>query len=741
MYGNDRKTIGLFACNLPESFQRRFCQSFAQKAEKKNYNLAVFSNFGGYDNNLEYITGESHILDIPYYEELDAIVLLLNVYDIPKELVEKLMNHLQTRAGCPIISIRERHSRFTNLLCDDREAICRMVNHVIDCHQAERIYYLSGPVNLYDIARREEGYVETMQRRGKVFDPRYIYHGNLWYNTGREAVEYFLSLSDEMPDAIICANDYMAVAVCEELDRRNIDVPGSILVTGFDDVDETTEMYPQITTVHVDENAFAEKTLEIIQDALDGRPLEKNYYISTYSVYRASCGCSRPARESTLFRQLFEQKRQLLHLSRQNTFMVFRMERINQYEGLPDLVGRFLESTGGVTNFYLCLNEREQYENMEREGRPFTERMILAFHAFFNENHVTQVEQPQIPFMRRELLPRAYQGDESQIFFVNPLHFGEHCFGYALISFENHEYQERGTFYQSFIVNICSVLENICIQNEIEKLNREKIHLLRYERNLDIYNQYGFFEAVSDYMKESMEEKIPLTLIYIRIENFQEILSSYGWSEGDTVFGTTARVIKKCLDQKTKYIVGRIGEYEIGIVWQNKKWDALLQIGQRILEESGRVNRSWDKDYFLDIDYSGYIQNTNEWIGFDEFIRRARMNLSTSRKKSSTQYVNMAIQYIRHNYFHEISVQGIADHIGITRAYLSSCFSAAYSMSVQEYITEYRMNKAKDLLCGSRMKIREIAFSVGYRDELYFSKAFKKTFGVSPKRFREEMNP
>ena len=65
MICNQNKTIGLFVCKLPEYFQRTLCGALAKEAENNGYNLIIFSTFGEYENNQEYIDGESNLLEIP----------------------------------------------------------------------------------------------------------------------------------------------------------------------------------------------------------------------------------------------------------------------------------------------------------------------------------------------------------------------------------------------------------------------------------------------------------------------------------------------------------------------------------------------------------------------------------------------------------------------------------------------------------------------------------------------------
>lgn len=739
MFGNGKKTIGMFVCKTPEYFQRTVCKAMADLAEQWNYNLIIFSTFGEYDNNQEYITGECNMLEIPCYEKLDAVVLLLDTFDIPG-MEEQLLNQLKKRAACPVISIRKRQAGCINILSDDKEAVSRMVNHMIDCHQAEKMYYLSGPSSMYDIVCREEGFRETVRQRGLDFDESYIYPGNLWYDVGERAVDYFLSLPGKWPDAIICANDYMAISVCEELNKRNIDVPGDIRVTGFDDVVEARETYPQISTVGVKPEDFAAKAMEIIRQHDEGVELAGEYRIGSTNQYRDSCGCGQSGREFvSMFRKLSENNRKLIHLGKQNTFMVFRMECINQYAQLPDLIGKFVEGNEGVQKFFICLNEGNQYENEKRTGKPFTDRMQLAIYAHYNGTPVINVDMPGDLFDRTELLPANYLSDRPQIFYVNPMHYREHCFGYALISFENHQFQECGDFYQSFLVNLCSILQNIWVQNHIQQLNEEKFHLLRYDRETDIYNQYGFLEAYSDWQREAVAKTSSLSFLCIRIANLQEIMERFGWSEREDVIAGVAAAIRDAVRRECDSLIGRTGENEFYVILKNDSREKLKEIRHDLTMAVSRMNLEWDKEYFVEIGSGGTVQKMNEPIGVEECLRRAqvKVNRNSSVKNNASKYSNEAVQFIRHNYYRDLNVQEIADSIGITRAYLSTCFKSVYQLSVQDYMTEYRLKKAKEMLTDSDLKIKEIAVYAGYQDELYFSKVFKKRYGVSPRAFRQ----
>ena len=107
---------------------------------------------------------------------------------------------------------------------------------------------------------------------------------------------------------------------------------------------------------------------------------------------------------------------------------------------------------------------------------------------------------------------------------------------------------------------------------------------------------------------------------------------------------------------------------------------------------------------------------------------------------SDNTYVNLAIDYINKMYMQGIGVSDIANSIGITRSHLNHVFQQELNISIQNFLIDFRMHKSANLLVSTAMSIKEISNQVGYNDQLVFSKAFKKKFGVSPKSYRAYQN-
>lgn len=110
---------------------------------------------------------------------------------------------------------------------------------------------------------------------------------------------------------------------------------------------------------------------------------------------------------------------------------------------------------------------------------------------------------------------------------------------------------------------------------------------------------------------------------------------------------------------------------------------------------------------------------------------------------SSSQYVHAAIKYIQFNYSHDISVDDIAKAVGVSRSHLYRVFMANVKQSPIDYLTNYRIDEACALLKNTQLSIAEIAVSVGFFDQFYFSRVFKKVMKVPPSKYlaKLEKNP
>lgn len=117
------------------------------------------------------------------------------------------------------------------------------------------------------------------------------------------------------------------------------------------------------------------------------------------------------------------------------------------------------------------------------------------------------------------------------------------------------------------------------------------------------------------------------------------------------------------------------------------------------------------------------------------FLGLLSRDLYRRENREKARYVHDAIDYIRKNFSQPITVGDIARSAGVDRSYLYTLFKENTGKSPKEYLTGFRLDAACRLLSEHNLSVKAAARSVGYLDELYFSRVFKEHKGVSPSRY------
>ena len=181
--------------------------------------------------------------------------------------------------------------------------------------------------------------------------------------------------------------------------------------------------------------------------------------------------------------------------------------------------------------------------------------------------------------------------------------------------------------------------------------------------------------------------------------------------------------------------------------WMEESHSNLMDIRLKILEfalwaehiayEKGGMTYQLNSraDYLPQIMEMSDLTQLRKW--FVDKVMQACQNILSKRTEKSNSIIGLAKDYIRNNYNKDISLDDVSRAVNISPYYFSKIFKENTGENFIEYLTNIRIDKAKELLGTTEYSMKEICSMVGYSDPNYFSRSFKKNVGVTPTEYKE----
>lgn len=151
-------------------------------------------------------------------------------------------------------------------------------------------------------------------------------------------------------------------------------------------------------------------------------------------------------------------------------------------------------------------------------------------------------------------------------------------------------------------------------------------------------------------------------------------------------------------------------------------------------EKKTRFAENYYYAYLNSRNYAEVIRNI--YIVLENYIDEEQKRLKEKKGKPIT----IAVGFMKENYSRQLSLDEVAAAANVSGKYLSRIFPDEMGMGFNEYLTQIRMEASEKLLAETNMSIKEIALAVGYLDEKYYSKLFKKLKGIKPTEYRRIYN-
>ena len=638
MIGGKRKTIGVFICKAYEVFEKAVFPALAEEAESQDYDFVVFTSVGYFASRNYYDTQEKRMFPFAPIERLDGILIVPDSYEI-EGFRDSLCREVEQRADCPVVAVRHLSDCFDCVHTDEAAAFRPLLRHLIDDHKVRKIRFLAGYEGHPDSEIRLSVYREEMAASGLPVDEhKDIFHGNMWYNCREEAYEALCADPKDRPEAVVCANDYMAAGLINELREHGIRVPEDMIVTGFDNVPNLGMGAPMMTTVEQDFAGMVHAAVKELDRQIRAGETYRNRDERTRIglpgklVCGESCGCSR--RNPEYYIRFAEETRGRLDMQNSREVgMTYLSIEMNDVENLQQMHQVLVDKQGDtptLQDFYLCLFEEDGAADGTEHffSKHMTETACLV-HAMQDRKDFGM---PMVRFDRNCLLPSMGERKEPQVIFLMLLHQGGDDYGYAMFHYRPGE--APSVFFQHWNVILSNALSNIHKREELMALYEERRLSSITDMVTNLLNRRGLSEKLRPAWPRLCAERRQMAFISCDLDRLKQINDTYGHHAGDYAIQAIAQALRT--PETEGAVSARMGGDEFLTVLTNADQTAADRYIREFEHRLKAINERDGKPFPVEASIAASVIRLDDGMTMEECIRRSdRAMYEEKRRRKS----------------------------------------------------------------------------------------------------------
>ncbi|HHU35864.1 MAG TPA: substrate-binding domain-containing protein [Treponema sp.] len=293
------KTIGVLTnhmggASLP--FEKGFVTSIAETA--KQYNSRVIYYTGGFYNSPDHFQGQyNYIYDFAGADKPDGLILLsLMIGEFCSK--EDLASLYSNFGSMPLVSVGVNIAEIPSILIDNYSAMRSVVDHLLLVHNPKKIVFLGGPANSFESTERSRAFCDALIETGRKPDKNLFFDAMYTKELGYTTALTLLNEGIEF-DAVVSANDKMAIGFIECMRDQGKNCPRDYRITGFDDIENAALVEPPLTTVSQSSYVTGEKACVLLHEIMKGNTVPQLTLLPTKLHIRSSCGCNGGALQDT----------------------------------------------------------------------------------------------------------------------------------------------------------------------------------------------------------------------------------------------------------------------------------------------------------------------------------------------------------------------------------------------------------------------------------------------------------
>ncbi len=573
-----------------------------------------------------------NIFSLPNYEDYEGFIFAVNVvqgYDMLKMYHQPLLH-----CGKPMISLECEMEGIPTIVPDGYDAEYRLVDYLIKEKGCRKINYIGGTEDHPDNILRKKAYMDALTANGLPIEKGRIRDYSFMDTDGRQAYADFMESSFSAPDAVVCANDAMALGYCQAAEADGKYPPEDFLIAGYDNDENSKAFTPLITTIDKNAQKMGRIGCDVLLRMLAGETVEDKISYEQDVVLRGSCGSYAPEEltdwdNRRLQRQIYfrvkeeQEYYETLNMVRQNLAISDSEGLFNYY--LLEVMRRF-----EMYGYCMCINQSVYYgiqpAEFKLETRYDDEQYVLS-----GMKHGESQDEGTL-IQKKDMVPAYLQqeDEETHVYMFMPLRRYGACFGYFVVIDAVGILHRRMAF--SMVNAISSAYGNLRNYENLQKMNKRLDSVYVKDALTDMYNRFGYMRDGYEMFEKSKAYGKPLMVMFMDMDRLKEINDIYGHSHGDNALILFSGVLKKCAgDDK---IAVRYGGDEFLIIGQVEDKAEAEAFKKQLEDELLHTNQNSGLSYEIEASIGYVLTDVKSKKELDDYVEEADTLMYAVKKQN-----------------------------------------------------------------------------------------------------------
>lgn len=608
-----KKIVALCTYGIYEPQIFGFISDLNEKITAVDARLFVYAMNIEIGNTGDFYIAEASVYDLIPYDKVDAVVIMAERIK-SREVCQKIIDR-SNENNIPVIVIDGDYDDVVKVKYDYASGFECVVRHVIEEHKPKRPHFMAGKKNNQFSDERIEVFKKVLKENNMPFDESMVSYGDFWSVPSRAAAHKLLK-RDVLPDAIICANDIMAINVTDVLASAGISVPEQVLVSGFDGIDEAFISSPGITTAICDCQMLATTTFEALADAFD-KQKPKDRFIVPKFVANESCGCKRC--DFTTLSTVHEMNNRFYH--HQDDIHI--MHNLTAYMmGSPDLDGCAYHIRHSLPDDNLCCVVEDACSDLTQNY--FLEKVENTTKSLIYNFYNTKDK--IVPYDEDEVIPNLSQIlEKGYPLIFNAMEFMSRSIGFVCYSFEKYnliDYSRTASITNSLSLGFggyFTMRYQQYLRDEIQKMYQN-------DALTGLYNRLAFLSKLEELKKSKALDGKTITALMADLNGLKLINDTLGHAAGDRAIAVVAHALKAASPDGSLCV--RFGGDEmLSIIVGQTDVEAIVN---KIQEELKKATE--ELGYKVSASFGSYTTEPGEVIDLDRIIGLADQQMYRMKK-------------------------------------------------------------------------------------------------------------